>query len=171
MRELLPGASLSRSPEVRRELIRAADEDGTSIGAAKAAGIYPADYELEPCAVDRELAEGDRVAVGDLALECIETPGHARGHLSFLLDAGRHGAACSPATSSSTAARSCCRTPTTAGSTRSCASLRKLRGLGVDALSPGPLRRSRSTDGQRHIERANAVLDTLLVPPQAVRGW
>ena len=85
MRERLPEASVTAS-EWAGDLIRRADADGMSIDAAKAAGIYPSDYVLEPCPVDRELADGDRVEVGDLVLECIATPGHAWGHLSFLLD-------------------------------------------------------------------------------------
>ena len=78
-----------------------------SIARARDAGSTPP-TTLEPCAVDRSLAEGDRVVVGDLELECIETPGHADGHLSFLLAQGER-AASSPAISSSTAAPCFCR--------------------------------------------------------------
>jgi hydroxyacylglutathione hydrolase len=168
MRALLPNAELCISHDVA-ELVRQGDEEGTSIGPAKVAGIYPADYHLEPCPVERELTEGERVAVGDLTLECIDTPGHAYGHLAFLLEhAGRrslfggdlvfHGGTvllqnihdCSVVALS--------------------ASLRKLRGLGVDALFPGHLAFS-VRDGQRHIESANRVLDTLLIPNQVVAAW
>ena len=34
---------------------------------------------------DRTLAEADRIAVGDLRLEVLHTPGHFAGHLSFAL--------------------------------------------------------------------------------------
>jgi len=168
MRELLPNASLSLSKE-GAVVIRAGDERAASLDVAKVAGIYPADYRLEPCAVDEELGEGDRVALGDLVLECVDTPGHSNGHLSFLLEHGGrrslfggdvvfHGGTvllqnihdCSVVQLS--------------------ASLRKLRGLAVDALYPGHLAFS-VTGGQRHIERANEVLDTLLVPAQAVPAW
>src|SRR5205814_2363245 len=87
MRELLPNASLSLSKE-GAVVIRAGDERAASLDVAKVAGIYPADYRLEPCAVDEELGEGDRVALGDLVLECVDTPGHSNGHLSFLLEHG-----------------------------------------------------------------------------------
>jgi glyoxylase-like metal-dependent hydrolase (beta-lactamase superfamily II) len=168
MRALLPNASVSMSDEAAA-YIRDGDEVGTSIGIAKAAGIYPADYGLEPCAVERELAEGDRVTIGDVELECIDTPGHAGGHLSFLLDHGGkrslfagdvvfHGGTI------------------LLQNTHDCrlealiASLRKLRGFGIDALFPGHFAFS-LRDGQRHIERANEVLDQLLIPPQAVSAW
>jgi glyoxylase-like metal-dependent hydrolase (beta-lactamase superfamily II) len=154
MRERLPEASVSAS-EWAGDLIRRADADGMSIDAAKAAGIYPFDYVLEPCPVDRELADGDRVEVGDLVLECIATPGHARGHLSFLLDHG--------GTLLLQAIHDC-------RLEELVVSLRKVRPLGIDALYPGHFTLS-VHDGQRHLERANAVLDTLLVPPQAVAAW
>jgi ribonuclease/clavin/mitogillin len=35
--------------------------------------------------VDRELADGERVELGDVAVECVHTPGHAEGHLCFEL--------------------------------------------------------------------------------------
>jgi glyoxylase-like metal-dependent hydrolase (beta-lactamase superfamily II) len=168
MRELLPDAALSISGEVA-DLVRSGDEARTSIGAAKLAGIYPADYRLEPCRVDRELAEGDRIAIGDLTLECIGTPGHSSGHLSFLLEHdGRRSLFGGDVVFF--------------GGTvllqniHDCSlgalveSLRKLRGLDVDALFPGHLAFSLS-DGQRHIETANRALDTLLIPNQMVAAW
>jgi len=168
MRTLLPRASLSISGEVA-DLVRAGDETGTSVDVAKAAGIYPPDYRLEPCAVDGELADGDRIAIGDLMLECIETPGHARGHLSFLLEHdGRrslfggdvvfHGG-----TILLQNIHDC-------SLEEMVASLRKLRGLAIDALFPGHLAFS-LRNGQRHIEVANAALDRLLIPNQMVSAW
>jgi glyoxylase-like metal-dependent hydrolase (beta-lactamase superfamily II) len=168
MRELLPDASLAIGRDAA-ELVRTGDEQGTSIGVAKAAGIYPADYELQPCPVDRELGEEDAISVGGLRLVCIETPGHAAGHLAFQLEhAGRrslfsgdlvfHGGTILLQNTHD------CRVEQVS------ASLRKLRGLGVDALFPGHFAFS-VRNGQRHIERANAVLDQLLIPPPAVSAW
>ena len=168
MRDLLPNAVLCISRDVA-ELVRTGDEAGTSVGAAKVAGIYPADYRLVPCPVDRELVEGDRIMIGDLTLECIGTPGHSSGHLSFLLEhEGRRSLFGGDVVFF--------------GGTillqniHDCSlgalveSLRKLRGLGIDALFPGHLAFSLS-DGQRHIETANRALDTLLVPNQIVAAW
>ena len=168
MRALLPNAAVLLSAH-GANVIRTGDERTASLDVAKAAGIYPADYRLEPCAVDEELREGDRVDVGDLALECLDTPGHSDGHLSFLLEHGArrslfggdvvfHGG-----TVLLQAIHDC-------SVVRLAESLRKLRGLAVDALFPGHLAFSLS-GGQRHIERANVVLDTLLVPAQAVPAW
>jgi glyoxylase-like metal-dependent hydrolase (beta-lactamase superfamily II) len=168
MRALLPDALLLLSRE-GGDVIRAGDEHAASLDVAKSAGIYPRDYRLEPCAVDGELAEGDRVAVGDLVVECIDTPGHSSGHLSFLLEHGGrrslfggdvvfHGGTILLQNIHDCSLEQLAQ------------SLRKLRGLAIDALFPGHL--SFTVDrGQRHIERANEILDTLLVPPQAVPAW
>jgi hydroxyacylglutathione hydrolase len=168
MRDLLPDASLSLS-KVGAEVIRAGDERAASIDVAKAAGIYPVDYRLEPCTVDRELVEGDRITVGDLVLESIETPGHSSGHLSFLLDHnGRRSLFAGDVVfHGGTVLLQSIHDCSVVELTRS---LRKLRGLAVDALYPGHLAFS-GNGGQRHIERANEVLDTLLVPAQAVPAW
>ena len=168
MRALLPGASFAMSAHAAG-LIERGDEVGTSLAPAIEAGIYPAGYRLEPCPVERRLADGDRVAVGDLELECLETPGHADGHLSFLLEHGGrrslfagdlvfHGG-----TVLLQATHDCSVQALTA-------SLRRLRPLALDALFPGHFAVS-LRDGQRHVERANAVLDTLLLPPPAVTAW
>jgi glyoxylase-like metal-dependent hydrolase (beta-lactamase superfamily II) len=168
MRALLPNASLSISRDVA-DFVRIGDEVGTSIGVAKVAGIYPPDYRLERCAVDRELSEGDRIAVGDLAFECIETPGHAHGHVSFLLEHdGRrslfsgdvifHGGTILLQNIHD------CSIDALVGS------LRKLRGLAIDALFPGHFAFSLK-NGQRHIERANVALDQLLLPNPVIAAW
>ena len=168
MRGLLSQASLFLSRE-GAEVIRTGDERAASLDVAKRAGIYPADYRLEPCAVEAELSEGDRVSIGDLVVQCIDTPGHSSGHLSFLLEhTGRrslfggdvvfHGGTILLQNIHDCSLEQLVR------------SLRKLRGLAIDALYPGHLAFSIDR-GQRHIERANEVLDTLLVPPQAVPAW
>lgn len=168
MRALLPDASLAMSRQIAR-FIRSGDERGTSVDVARHASIYPSDYRLEPCAVDGDLDEGDQVAIGDLLLECIDTPGHAAGHLSFLLEhAGRrslfagdvvfHGGTILLQNIHDCSLEAMVE------------SLRKLRGLAIDALLPGHLAFS-LRDGQRHIEKANEALDRLLIPNQVVSAW
>jgi glyoxylase-like metal-dependent hydrolase (beta-lactamase superfamily II) len=166
--------SLLREPvvylsEARAEALRTADEEAVSLGDAKRAGIYPPDYRLEACAVDVELTDGDEIAVGDLTLRALETPGHADGHVSLLLEHdGRkslfagdvvfHGGKVL------LQAIHDCRLDALIRS------LRRLRDLEVDALFPGHLAFSLA-GGQRHIERANEVLDRLLIPEQMVGAW
>jgi glyoxylase-like metal-dependent hydrolase (beta-lactamase superfamily II) len=168
MRALLdsPATYVSR---VVAQYVRDGDERGTSIDVARAAGIYPADYRLEPCPVDVELSEGDEVAVGDLTVRVLDTPGHSDGHVSLVLD--RDG-----------------RRALFAGDVvffggniflqnlHDCRldahieSLRRLRGLEVTSLFPGHLTVD-LREGQRHIEKANDALDRLLVPNQLFNAW
>jgi glyoxylase-like metal-dependent hydrolase (beta-lactamase superfamily II) len=47
---------------------------------------HPADAELFPRPVDRELQGGDRLTVGDLEVEVIHLPGHTEGSLLYLVE-------------------------------------------------------------------------------------
>jgi glyoxylase-like metal-dependent hydrolase (beta-lactamase superfamily II) len=142
--------------------LREGDERAISLVDAKRAGAYPDDYRFERCAVDVELVEGQRVTVGDLQLETIETPGHSRGHVSYRM---RHAG----------------RTVLFGGdlvffggkillqNTWDCDlrahldSLIKLRDAAIDVLLPGHLTFSLK-NGQRHIDAALKIIDGLLVP-------
>jgi hydroxyacylglutathione hydrolase len=168
MRRLLgePVVCVSRD---RARALREADEGAVSIDVAKRAGIYPPAYTLEPCEVDVELVHGDTLAVGDLSLQVLDTPGHADGHVSLLLEhAGQRSLFAGDVIFFGgkilLQAIHDCRLDA------QIRSLRSIRELGVDALLPGHLTLS-LRDGQRHIERANEVLDRLLIPEQMVSAW
>ncbi|MDP2953251.1 MAG: MBL fold metallo-hydrolase, partial [Chloroflexota bacterium] len=66
--------------------LRQGDESGISLDLAKKAGIYPPDFCFPACPVDVELAEDQRIIIGDCELKVMETPGHAAGCLSFLME-------------------------------------------------------------------------------------
>ncbi|HWE63136.1 MAG TPA: MBL fold metallo-hydrolase [Chloroflexota bacterium] len=146
--------------------LRSGDEHATSLDVAKKAGFYRADYRFAPCAVDRELVEGDRISVGDLTLDVYETPGHADPHLSFLLagrrrrylfagDAVFHGGG------------------TLLQYTHDCsmqssgASIEKLAGLEFDALLPGHQAITLS-GGTRHVQMAATAFFQQLLPKSLV---
>ena len=87
-RARLPGLRIGASSEVAGWL-EAADEEATSVDRARRAGIYPADYRLAPCEIDLRMADGMALELGDgLRLTAVATPGHAAGHLSFVLEDG-----------------------------------------------------------------------------------
>lgn len=168
MRALLGGPAVYLSGTVARAL-RTGDERAVSLDVAKRAGIYPPDYRLEPCEVDVALAEGDTVRIGDLALDVLDTPGHSDGHVSFVLEhAGVRTLFAGDVVFFGgrilLQAIHDCRLDAHV------ASLRKLRELDVAVLLPGHLTLS-LRDGQRHVERANEVLDRLLIPEQMVSAW
>jgi hydroxyacylglutathione hydrolase len=168
MRKLLGEPAIYASGVIADSL-RRGDEKAISIDVAKQAGIYPSDYYLEPFQVDHEIEERATIEVGSLHLTILDTPGHCDGHVSLVMEDGGQ-------------------TMLFAGDViffggkvllqniHDCrldaliTSLRKLRQLGVSALFPGHLTMS-LRDGQRHIERANQVLDRLLIPEQMVSAW
>ncbi|MBM3240666.1 MBL fold metallo-hydrolase [Candidatus Poribacteria bacterium] len=68
------------------DFLRNGDEDAINLTFGKQAGFYPEDYRFEACGVDRELAEGDIISVGDCKIKVLDTPGHCLGHLAFYFE-------------------------------------------------------------------------------------
>lgn len=62
------------------------DEDAVGLADARAAGIYPADYGIAPCRIDRRYAAGPLVA----GFDALATPGHCHDHFSLLADVDGH---------------------------------------------------------------------------------
>ena len=168
MRKLLGEPAIYASGVIADSL-RRGDEKAVSLDVAKQAGIYPPDYHLVPIPVDHELEEGATIDVGDIRMTVYDTPGHSDGHVSLLMeDAGRTmlfaGDVIFFGGKILLQSIHDCRLDALIGS------LRKLRQLRVGGLLPGHLALSLK-DGQRHIERANQVLDRLLIPEQMVSAW
>ncbi len=65
--------------------VRDSDERAASFDRLCGPGGYSEDYTFAACPVSDELRESDRIIVGRLAIEVVETPGHCGGHLSFVL--------------------------------------------------------------------------------------
>lgn len=78
------GVEVHASP-LAAQAVRDGDERASGLDRLREPGGYPESYALAPCPVAGELREGERIAVGRLAIEVIETPGHCGGHLSFAL--------------------------------------------------------------------------------------
>jgi hydroxyacylglutathione hydrolase len=84
----LPEARVAVSAE-SADWLRRGDEEATSVDVARRAGIYPPDYRLRPARIDRELEDGETIDLdAALTLTIVATPGHAKGHLAFLLRDG-----------------------------------------------------------------------------------
>ena len=75
--------------EEAKPWIETADAQKTSFQIARDSGVYPADFEFRTCPIARGVLQNDEIQIGDIALKVLETPGHARGHLSFLLEENR----------------------------------------------------------------------------------
>jgi len=73
------------APEGWADALERGDEEAVGLIGARAAGIYPPDYRLAPCPVDRRIGPGP-IEIGALRFEALATPGHCRDHLSFLTE-------------------------------------------------------------------------------------
>jgi hydroxyacylglutathione hydrolase len=151
------------SPAAAR-YVRAGDEEAISLVAARAAGVYPADFPFRACPVDAEVGEGDSLRVGDLTLEVIETPGHASGHLTFVL---RRGGATSVFSGDTLffGGKVVLQAIWDCSLQESIASIRKLEALRIDGFFPGHQTFS-LRHGHRHVERAMQAINKLGPPPQ-----
>ena len=143
--------------------IRTGDERAVALDVAKAAGFYPQDYHLPPCPVQRELREGDQVQVGQLTLDVWETPGHADGHLSFLMRGGDRTYLIG-ADLVFWGGRILLQNIHDCRIDAYAASVAKVAALDFDALLPGHLQIS-LRNGKQHVEQAAAAFRQLGVPP------
>ena len=148
------------------EFLRKGDEKGISLDVAKEAGIYPRDFRFQACPVDGELEEGQKVTVGDCDLLVMETPGHAAGCLSFLME--REGK--QYLFSGDTiffGGRIVLQNAPDCDLQAHIRTIERLSRLSVDLLLPcHPCFSLRN--GQRHIDAAMEVLKTLGVPPNLI---
>jgi hydroxyacylglutathione hydrolase len=162
LRRALPQVRAVASPAVAAWM-RTGDEDAVSLAAARAAGVYPQDYRLEPFAVEETVRTGDVLHLGDQRLEVIDTPGHADGHLCFLWRRGPmvalfagdqvfHGG------------RVLIQRIPDCRLEEYARSMARLGGLGLTHLFPGHLSFV-LRDAQAHIDRANRAFARLEIPP------
>jgi hydroxyacylglutathione hydrolase len=79
------GLDVHASPEVTT-ILQSGDEEAASVDIGKRQGTYAPDYVYEAVDVVHEVADGDRITVGDVNIESIATPGHSVGHRAFLVD-------------------------------------------------------------------------------------
>jgi len=66
--------------------LETADEAVTSLDVARAAGVYPADYRLEPARGVGLVEPGPWLELPGLRLSLVDAPGHCDGHLALVAD-------------------------------------------------------------------------------------
>ncbi|MGH2465794.1 MAG: MBL fold metallo-hydrolase [Candidatus Limnocylindrales bacterium] len=84
-RRALPGVTIGASSLVAGWLADG-NEEALSLDRARRAGIYPSDYRLQACETDLVLAPDTTILLGGLRLQVVPTPGHAEGHLAFVVE-------------------------------------------------------------------------------------
>jgi hydroxyacylglutathione hydrolase len=151
------------SPPVARYL-RAGDERAVSLDVARTSGAYPPEFTFPSCPVDGELVEGARVSVGDLTLTVLDTPGHASGHVSYVLrQDDRVSVFCGDAVFFG--GRILLQHTWDCSLQESIASVQRLATLSVDGLFPGHLTFC-VRQGRRQVDKALQSIADLLPPPQ-----
>jgi glyoxylase-like metal-dependent hydrolase (beta-lactamase superfamily II) len=165
LRDRLPRVEVVASPHVA-DVVRRGDEEAMSMANGKRAGFYPDPYRFPPCEVTVEVREGDSVRVGGIEVEAVETPGHADGHLTYLVTLGETTAAFTGdlvfyGGLISLAANPDCRLDAYGQS------VAKLAGRDFDLFLPGHHEISLS-DGRRHVEAAARRFAAGFVPPSIV---
>jgi glyoxylase-like metal-dependent hydrolase (beta-lactamase superfamily II) len=162
LRETL-GLQVLASPVVAR-YVRDGDERAISLDISRQAGSYPSDFVFPPCPVDGELVEAAAVRVGDLALEVMDTPGHASGQVSFILRRdGRTSVFCGDALFFG--GKILLLHTWDCSVQEALHSVERLAALTIDGFFPGHLSFS-LRNGQRHADRAMKSIAELLPPPQ-----
>jgi hydroxyacylglutathione hydrolase len=146
--------------------LRTGDEIAVALDVAKAAGFYAADYHFQPVEVTREVREGDRIRVGKLELEVIETPGHCDGHVSLLLR-GRERRYLFAGDAVFSGGRVVLQNIHDCSIQKSAASIAKLAQLEFDALLPGHAAICLD-GGMRHVAIAHAACQGLFGPKNLV---
>lgn len=151
------------------DFLREGNEDAISLTFAKQVGLYPSDYRFEPCPVDVELEEGQRLQVGDLELEVLDTPGHCMGHASFVM---RHNGQTYFFGGDLVffGGRILLQNIYDCDLQAHAASIMKVADLGVDVFLPGHVSFALK-DGQRHIDAAVRHFKGGLVPPNLAYSW
>lgn len=71
-------------PDCSRTAIETGDEEATGLRAARAAGVYPADFPPLPSAVDGTLSDGVEISVCGLQFLPLHVRGHSRDHFCLL---------------------------------------------------------------------------------------
>lgn len=143
--------------------IASGDEKLLSVDRGKAAGVYPDEYAFAACPAVRPIADGEQVDLGGgVVLRAVATPGHADGHICYLLDAPE-GRALFSGDCVFTGGRISLQNLHDARVPEYAASLARLAGLEVDMLLPGHHEISLARAG-RHLRAARDVLGRGLLP-------
>ena len=135
----------------------------------KTFGFYPADYEWEPCEVDEEFGDNDRIPVGELEhSRRSATPGHCNGHYLPAAQGSRPHAICSRRTCVFWGGAIILQNVPDSNLQQYAASCNRIAELEFDALLPGHHMIS-LRDGRRHAEVAAREFNRIGLPRDLLR--
>lgn len=159
------GCEIHASPLTAR-VLETGDEAAISLPGAKAAGYVPPEYGLMPAPAIGDMTDGARFRVGHLEVSVIETPGHADGHVSYLVTGGdrRHLVQGDVVFANGTIFL---QNVADCSIQKYSESVRKLAQIEFDAFLPGHMSIS-LRNGKRHVDTAAAQFEKLMVPKNFV---
>lgn len=162
LRERL-GVRVAASAEVAH-ILAAGDARAASLEAAKRAGGYPPDVTYPACPVETTLRDGDTIRLGELEIEAVATPGHAAGHLSYVL---RRGGKTSLFSGDAFffGGRILLQDTWDCSVHDSIRTVERLHALSIDGLYPGHLTFA-VNNGRREVAKAMEYVARLVPPPQ-----
>ena len=153
-------------PAEAASVMRTGDERAVALDTAKAAGLYPPEYRFAPVEVETEVSEGDRVPVGALELEVIETPGHCDGHVSYLMR-GKDRTYLFAGDAIFSGGKIVLQNIHDCSVPKSVATIAKLNDVAFDALLPGHGPVS-MRDGMTHVQSAHDACSKLFLPKNLI---
>ncbi|MDQ6419717.1 MBL fold metallo-hydrolase [Paenibacillus sp. LHD-117] len=144
--------------------VETADPVKTSIGPAIEAGVYPTNFVFPPCPVDETVREGSRIRIGRRTLRVIDTPGHARGHVSYFMEEADGARSLFSGDTVFAGGKTVLQNIWDCSIPDYAATLKKLRGLAIERMYPGhgPFLLSSAS---KHIEKALNHFRRLNIPP------
>ncbi len=159
------GVAVHGSP-LTAAAIEAGDEAAISLNFAKSSGFYPEDYVFNACPAEGDLVEGVPFTVGRLTVTPFETPGHCRGHLSFLVE-GENRRYLIGGDLIFWGGTIVAQNIPDCSIQEYAASAQKMADVAFDALLPGHFSLT-LRDGKRHVDRAAAAFRKLMIPRNAI---
>lgn len=137
-------------------------EDGISLAAARAAGVYPHHYKYHQFAANVAFEPHASFDLGNVTVRSLPTPGHSLDHTSFIIEQGGLRALVT-GDALLHSGRIIYQRTYDFDVGRSCDSILSLSQLAFDVLLPGHGLFAR-TGGRRHVDAAAALIDQMRTP-------
>lgn len=76
------------APSRTADYLEAGDEEAIHLPMARRDGVYPADFRLTPCGVDRRLLPGESIELAGARIDVLPAPGHAADMVCYAVRRG-----------------------------------------------------------------------------------
>lgn len=153
---------ITAGPDTAR-IVSEGDEEAVSLQAARAGGIYPADYVYCAWPVGNVVEHGQSIRIGNLSIEAHFTPGHSHDHFSYSVSGLNDKVYLVGGDAIFFGGKIVLQNTYDCNVPQSIETIQYLATLEFDALLAGHLNFSLNS-GKRHVESACAVIDQMGCP-------